>query len=334
MLIISSAIAAAIPMLVYLTIIWRFDRYDREPFALLLKNYLWGALGAIILALIGSGVLSILFSFLIQSKEILQRTETIIIAPVIEEITKGIFLFITVKNIKFDNMTDGIVYGGAIGLGFGMTENFLYFIAYGNTLSEWLSIVLIRTLFSAVMHCVSTAAFGAFLGYAKFKDSYAKTSLTLVGLFTAMLIHFAWNLSVSFESTALPGFIFMIFTLVIFIAAYSVSVLSERKIITEELTDETASGLIPPEHINILNSPLRNKTGWIDESIRKLYISAATTLAFRKVQLQNSKGMSKIYYEKDVEYFRNFISNLLSSRKETAKDYTRNPGETKPGEKL
>ncbi len=318
MLIISSAVAAIIPMLIYLTIIWRFDRYDREPFALLLKNYLWGALGAIILALIGSGALSALFAFFIQSKETLHRTETIIIAPFIEEITKGIFLFITVRNIKFDNMTDGIVYGGAIGLGFGMTENFLYFIAYGNTLSEWLSIVLIRTLFSAVMHCVSTATFGAFLGYAKFKDSFAKTTLTFVGLCTAMFIHFAWNFSVSFESTTLPGFIFMIFTVIIFIGAYSVSIMSERKIIYKELQDEAENGVIPSAHINILNSPQRNSTGWIDESIRKLYIRAATTLAFRKMQLQNSKGMSKIYYEKDVEYYRNFISNLLSSRTDSA----------------
>ena len=39
MLIILSALAAVIPMSIYLTIIWRFDRYDREPFSLLLKNY-------------------------------------------------------------------------------------------------------------------------------------------------------------------------------------------------------------------------------------------------------------------------------------------------------
>ena len=211
-------------------------------------------------------------------------------------------------------MTDGIVYGGAIGLGFGMTENFLYFVAYGSTLSEWLSIVIIRTLFSGVMHCVSTATFGAFLGYAKFKDRGTKVLLTFIGLCIAMFIHFAWNFSVSFESTALLGFLFMILTVIIFIIVYNVSVLGERKIIYRELLDEAKSGVIPENHLNILNSNYRNSTGWIDESIRKLYIRAATTLAFRKMQLRKSKGESRGYYEKDVEYYRNFISNLLSKQ--------------------
>ena len=314
MLVISSALAAVIPMLIYLTIIWRFDRYDREPFALLFKNYLWGALGAITLAIIGSGIMSGFFSFFIQSKAVLHRTETIFIAPFVEEITKGLFLFITVKNIKFDNMTDGIVYGGAIGLGFGMTENFLYFVAYGSTVSEWLSIVIIRTLFSAIMHCVSTATFGAFLGYAKFKNSGTKALLTFIGLCIAMFIHFAWNFSVSFESTEFLGFLFMIITVAIFIVVYNVSVVGERKIIYRELQDEAKNGLIPENHLHILNSSYRNTTGWIDESIRKLYVNAATTLAFRKMELRQSKGKSRSYYEKDVEYYRDFISNLLSKQ--------------------
>ena len=314
MLIILSALAAVIPMSIYLTIIWRFDRYDREPFSLLLKNYLWGALGAIVLAIIGSGIMSGFISYFIQSKEVLHKTETIFIAPFVEEITKGIFLFITVKNIKFDNMTDGIVYGGAIGLGFGMTENFLYFVAYGSSVSEWMSIVLIRTLFSGVMHCVSTATFGAFLGYAKFKDSGTKALLTFIGLCIAMFIHFAWNLSVSFESTEFLGFLFMFVTVIIFIIVYNVSILGERKIIYRELLDEAKNGLIPESHLRILNSHYRNTTGWIDESIRKLYVSAATTLAFRKMQLREAKGKSRNYYEKDVDYYRNFISNLLSKQ--------------------
>jgi protease PrsW len=315
MLTFSSAIAAIVPMLIYLTIIWRFDRYDREPLPLLLKNYLWGAIGAIVLAIIGSGIISGFFSFFIHSEGTLHRAETIFVAPFVEEITKGIFLFITVKNIKFDNMTDGIVYGGAIGLGFGMTENFLYFIAYGNTFPEWLSIVIIRTLFSGVMHCVSTATFGAFLGYAKFKSSAEKISLAVVGLSIAMFIHFIWNISVSFESTAFLGFLFMACTVIVFIVVYSISVMGERKIIYNELKDEVKNGLLPEKHLNILNSSARNRTGWIDESIRKLYVSAATTLAFRKMQLRNSKGMSREYYQRDVEYYRQFIANLILSTK-------------------
>jgi len=53
----------------------------------------------------------------------------VLVAPLVEETTKGIYLFKTAKGFEIDNITDGLVYGGAIGLGFGMTENFFYFLS-------------------------------------------------------------------------------------------------------------------------------------------------------------------------------------------------------------
>lgn len=312
MLFVASLFAAIIPMLTYLLIIWKLDRYDREPFSLVIINYIYGAVGAILLAIIGSGLISAAFSFLVSDAQTLLRIESIIVAPVVEETTKGFFLFLMVANKKFDNITDGIVYGGAIGLGFGMTENFFYFLFYSQSFNDWLSIVIIRTLFSGVMHCVSTGTLGAFLGYAKFKPRIIKMTFPVLGLAIAMFIHFLWNLSVSFNSTAILGFLFMTVTIAIFITVFSISLLGERRIIYSELLPETKTGLIPQEHLLILNSNKRNKLGWIDESIRKLYIRAATTLAFRKMQARNSSGVSKNYYEEDIEHYRNFIRNLLS----------------------
>lgn len=300
-------------MFTYLLIIWRIDRYDREPLSLVLINYLYGAVGAIVIAVLGSGLFSLLLSGFINDTRTISRLETILIAPLVEETTKGFFLFLMVANKKFDNMTDGIVYGGAIGLGFGMTENFFYFIFFTQTLSDWLSIVIIRTLFSGVMHCVSTGTLGAFLGYAKFKPKLIKITFPLYGLGIAIFIHFLWNLSVSFEATTIPGFLFMIVTIVIFITVFSISLLGEKRIIYRELLTETETGVIPNEHLFILNSGKRNTPGWIDESVRKLYIRAATALAFRKMQARNSSGLSKNYYDEDIEHYRNFIRNLLSN---------------------
>lgn len=315
MLFIASIFAAIVPMITYLLIIWQIDRYDREPFSFVIINYLYGAVGAIIIAVLGSGLISTLVSLVIQSGQTVEHIETIIVAPMVEETTKGFFLFLIISNKKFDNMTDGIVYGGAIGLGFGMTENFFYFVFYAHSINDWISIVIIRTLFSGVMHCVSTGTLGAFLGYSKFKPRYIKITFPLYGLAIAMFIHFLWNLSVSFESTAILGFLFMIFTIAIFITVFSISILGEKKIIYRELLPETDDGLIPREHLFILNSSKRNKLGWIDESIRKLYIRAATTLAFRKMQARNSSGLSKNYYDQDIEHYRIFIRNLLSNSK-------------------
>jgi protease PrsW len=313
MLILSSAAAAILPMSLYLFFIWRFDRYDREPVLLLLRNYLWGAVGAIFFSIIGSGILSFAASVVISNDSILQNIETILIAPLVEEFTKGIFLLITIAGRKFDNMTDGIVYGGAIGLGFGMTENFMYFITFGDTLQNWIMIVIIRTLFSAVMHGVSTATLGAFLGYAKFRDFKFKFLAAVAGFSVSVFIHFCWNLFVSFDTTAILGFIFIIISVIVIFIVFALAVAGEKKIIYNELSEEVRSGLIPANHLPILNSSRRNKLGWIDENIRSLYITAATTLAFRKMQFKNSTGKHKQNAMQEIEYYRSYIQNLLSS---------------------
>lgn len=311
MLIIFSALAAIIPMTIYLILIWRFDRYDREPFGLVLANYLWGALGAIILAIIGSYFLTFIFSFFVKNEASLDLVGAVAVAPFVEEITKGIFLLITIGSRKFDNITDGIVYGGAIGLGFGMTENFMYFVANSGSVGGWIAVVIIRTLFSAVMHCVATATLGAFMGYSKFMGKRKRISYTLIGLVLAILIHASWNSSVSFQSTAPLGFLFLFITILIFIGIFTFSVNREKRIIYNELSEEVKNGLIPATHLVILSSSVREQSGWIPENIRKEYIKSATTLAFRKLQSRNSKGSSKIYYENDVDHYRKFISFLL-----------------------
>jgi len=312
MIILLSAIAAIVPMSVYLILIWKFDRYDREPFNFVFINYVWGALGAIIFALIFSTIITGIASLFVKDSDTLGKFGAIVVAPIVEEITKGIFLMITVSSKKFDNITDGIVYGGAIGLGFGMTENFLYFVSASSSITNWIALVIVRSLFSAVMHCVSTATLGAFLGSAKFKPTNKKILYAFTGLLIAMLIHSIWNSAVSFEQTAYLGFLFMFASVMIFIFVYSVSIKREKKIILTELKEESENGLIPESHLVILSSASRDRKGWLDEKIRKTYIKAATSLAFRKVQQRNSNGASKLYYQMDIDNYRTFIGKLLT----------------------
>jgi len=308
----ASALAAFIPIAFYLFFMWKFDRFDREPVGFYIKHFLWGAIGAIILALIGSYLFSFFLSFSIHNPEIRHRTETIIVAPVLEEITKGMFLLFTISNSKFDNITDGIVYGGAIGLGFGMTENFTYFLTYGKSFDNWLMLVLVRTSFTAVMHCVATASFGAFLGYAKFKPLIFKIIFPPLGLALAMFIHFAWNFSVSFSQTSLLGFLFLSGSILIFIVSFKFAVSSDAKIIFRELYDEAEHDILPYEHVTILSSAQREQKGWVDERIRKAYIKVATALSFRKMQLRNSSGINKNIYENEVTVYRTELMQLLN----------------------
>ena len=47
-----SAFAAALPVVFYLIVIWWMDRYEREPWWLVLLTFIYGAIGAIILGIV------------------------------------------------------------------------------------------------------------------------------------------------------------------------------------------------------------------------------------------------------------------------------------------
>ncbi|MFA7360677.1 MAG: PrsW family intramembrane metalloprotease [Candidatus Kapaibacterium sp.] len=312
MLAFASIFAAIIPMVTYLLVIWWMDRNERDPFGIVFLNFFWGATGAIILGIIGSLIFQIpltlgIFAFFGDAAgDLADLSGAIITAPLVEELTKGIFLVMISMTRKFDGVVDGVVYGGAIGLGFGMTENFLYFLSYGQEPVSWLVLVIIRTLFSAVMHCMSTATLGGFIGMAKFKPAGYKILLIPAGYIIAVFLHFSWNLTVSFDSTALIGFAFLFIYFIAWIALFQVGIYMEGKTITKELYEESSSGLIPSEHMNHLPYvSRRNKYGWCPQGVKqKDYVRTAITLALRKNQVKNLKGSKRTSYEQEIERLR------------------------------
>lgn len=308
----ASLLAALIPMSLYLVLLWRFDKYEKEPFKKVFKHFLWGAIGAIALALIGSLVLSASVKLLFPSLIVTGILEAIIIAPIVEELTKGAYLFKTAQSNEFDNITDGLVYGGAIGLGFGMTENFLYFFTYGVDFDSWLNIVILRSIFSAVMHCIATATFGAFLAMHKFHIGDLKFILPISGYALAVLLHFMWNLSVSFSETFLLGLLFLFLMILLFLFVFYISITNEKKIIVKELSNENDISLLSTTDIDILASMKRNKKEWIKEEFRKDYITNAVKLAFRKHQLKHSKDWQKKYYAEEVTKLKLILTDLVS----------------------
>ncbi|CAN5574639.1 hypothetical protein BH10BAC5_BH10BAC5_13800 [soil metagenome] len=315
----ASLIAAVVPMFFYLLLIWWLDRNDREPFWLLLINFFWGATGAIILGIIGSLIFQIpLNEFIIATNvddpgRIADLSGAVVTAPLVEEFTKGMFLVLMSYNKRFDGVVDGIVYGGAIGLGFGMTENFMYFLSYGTTPTSWIMIVIIRTMFSAVMHCMSQATFGGFIGFAKFKPFFYKLFLIPAGFGLAVFLHFMWNLTVSFEETTLLGFVFLILYLVILFSIFQIAIHMESKTIRNELEEESVQGVIPKEHMYYLPFVSRRfKAGWCPVGIdQKNYVNTATTLALRKNQMKHLSGYKKSMYEKEVEELRYKIRMMI-----------------------
>lgn len=314
MLAIASLIFAVIPIVVYVWGIWVMDRYDREPVGLLALNFLWGAIGAVAFGI----VFSILTSAALGTSEFL---DTIIVAPVVEETVKGVFLFWTVRDRRFDNITDGVVYGMAIGLGFGMTENFLYFLN-AQTPDEWVLLVVVRTLFSAVMHALSTGLLGAVFGLTKFRYRAVRVPILLAGLLVAIAIHFTWNYSVSINDAlgAGLGMLFIVASLFGIIVLIQISLHFENRLIVRELTEESNAGLIPATHLHYIPySSKRKFVGWLSPIVdRKRYIQLSTRLAFRKSQIRHCSGREQEAYAAEIECLRADIATILHADKESA----------------
>ncbi len=310
-----------VPMIVYLVIIWWMDRYEREPFWLVSLNFFWGATGAIVFGIIGSiimglGVSEFIFQFANDSDAgtLNNLAGAVIVAPLVEESTKGMFLLMMAFSRHFDGPVDGAVYGGAVGLGFGMTENFLYFMSFPQDYVGLFMLIIIRTLFSAVLHCCTQAVFGAAIGYAKFKGLWAKLTIIPLGLGIAIFMHFMWNLTVSFNSTALIGFVFMILAVIVIFTVFQFGVHQEGKIILRELTDESNStGYIPRDHLmHLPYTSKRHKKGWLPAGInQKEYVKTAVKLAIRKNQIKHLKTGSKSVYIKEVDTLRNKVYTIL-----------------------
>lgn len=303
--------AAVFPILIYLLILWKFDSYNREPLRYVLMNFFWGCIGAVVFTLLISSFFNFFASIIIQDKKTLDEIDTIVFAPTIEESVKGVFLLVFIFSKEMKNTTEGIIYGGAIGLGFGMTENLLYFLANTQNIYSWMALVIIRTLFSAIMHCVATAAFGASIGYAKFKGGAIGFIAPFLGIAIAIFIHFFWNLTVSFNSTYWLGLAFVGVNIIIFLVLYTGAISNEKKIIYNELIEEAYSGLIPFSHVDILTSSRRNLKGWFNEYYKDFYIKTAVTLAMRKAQVRNSAGYKRNKYLNEVENCRDIIRNLF-----------------------
>ncbi|MFA6035909.1 MAG: PrsW family glutamic-type intramembrane protease, partial [Candidatus Micrarchaeia archaeon] len=144
---------------------------------------------------------------------------TAMIAPVVEEVTKGLGILILSGHHEYKDMTDGLLYGFVIGIGFSFLENWFYFMARANPfelgLSVWIEFVTYRLLFNSMAHGAFTASCGALVGYFKEKPSVRKYAQAawLPGVLIAIALHSLFNISAILDEVAIyavrmPVFIF------------------------------------------------------------------------------------------------------------------------------
>jgi protease PrsW len=306
----ASLLFAIVPILLYVWALWEMDRYEREPFGLLALHFAWGAGAALFLGLVVGRAIAGWFH-----QDVV--THSVFTAPVVEELAKGALLFWTARSRHFDNVTDGIVYGMAIGFGFAMAENFLFFYTSLRT-EEWVTRVVLRTLYTTIMHALAAGVFGALMGLTKFHLQRFRWPLRGAALLLAMALHGAFN----YLSHAGEGYetaYAIALGLALILAVIQGTLFNENRLIKRELAEEAAEGRLNAVHVDYLASSSRRKMmGWLSPAIdKRRYCQLATRLAFRKSQARRSSGALRAAYEADVAALRADIAEMLEREMES-----------------
>ncbi|MFQ6111610.1 MAG: PrsW family glutamic-type intramembrane protease [Nitrospinota bacterium] len=181
------------PGIVYLVLIRRLDKYEREPWRMVLGVFALGA-GAVIPAGIGEtlllgdpgrylredsgplpgGLLGLFFICFL------------VVGPV-EELLKFLAVRLTVfRSREFNEPMDGLVYAAASALGFASLENVFYILKLGA------GIIVARALFATLGHLFFSCLWGFPLGMAALRSKRAGRSV-LWGLLGAMFLHGLYN---------------------------------------------------------------------------------------------------------------------------------------------
>lgn len=308
----------------YLIFIWWLDRYEREPLWVVGLVFLWGGLGGT--------CMGVAFSTLPSSLAVELfgpgtggLISTIVVAPLAEEFTKALVFVFLLATMQFDNETDGLIYGAATGLGFACIENLLYFAGAETAGSFWFMVVA-RTLFTALVHCISSAAIGMAIGWARYRTKTFFGALLAVGVgyLIAVLNHGVWNAAASFahlsETAAVGGAILLVAIALVVIASLVMfgltqwSLKREHDVIRAHLAEEARAGVLPEAHADIIPYwSKRRKSGWVPPGVsRKEYVEAATMLAFRRHQLEAARGRRAEKYQRDVKEYRAKVRQLLA----------------------
>ena len=293
-----SVLAAFVPMVAYLFLIWWMDRYYRQPVWLVASVFLWGAIGAVMIGVAGSRFFTFPIAALFGDR-ISGAFGSIIVAPIVEEIAKGCILLIAMLRADSDGPADGIVLGAAAGLGFGMTENYLYFtqVYDASGFMAWASNVYVRTLYSAVVHCVCSATLGMAIGIARNSTGPNRIRVAIAGLLAAMSIHSFWNISMvvgpKLHSVMLMEIAFTVMPVLVLVilVVYQYFLYREGEWIRTELNEEALEGTISPSMVNFIVSPwkrFRNK-----DPNTKQYVATAMKLAWKRHHWKRSVGLKK-----------------------------------------
>ncbi len=259
-----------VPMIVYAGFLWWLDRFEKEPPGLLLFAFIWGAVPAVILALIAEVILDVPISALATSSFTYDFLGSAIAAPLIEETAKGLavlLLFLFIRR-EFDSPVDGLIYGGMAGFGFAAVENYFYFTsAYGDGgMGAVFGLAFLRAFLFGLNHAMFTGFTGIGMAMAlEAKSFVGRFFYPILGFVVAVGAHAFHNGFATISSYSSGGGSILLAVLadwggviLLLIFAFLIRKM-ETKHLQRFLTRPDIAEHIPPSEAALLISPPRRR---------------------------------------------------------------------------
>ena len=254
-----SILAAIVPTMLYVGIIYWVDRYEKEPWWLLAAAFLWGAVPGILISFFFNTLLSAPL-LLVLGSDLGMAAAPSLIGPPVEETVKGLALvaiFIFWRS-EIDSPLDGIIYGAMVGMGFAMVENVYYFVETFNQggVEAWRVNIVLRAVVFGLNHALFSSFAGLGIAIARLSTNRTVQILApLAGWATAVFLHFLHNLSVTLGNLFIFVALFFDWGGILLVLAIIIwAVLQERRWLRQYLAEEVALRTISSNQFTVASS--------------------------------------------------------------------------------
>jgi protease PrsW len=261
--IVGAVAIAVVPSLLYLAILNAIDRYEKEPWTILVACIGGGAVVAPVLAI---AILVVAGRPAALPPAFAPGPAATALTGVVECLVLGLLLVAIVRTVRdeFDDVLDGVIYGAAMGAGFGAAESFLYALGGTATLTAG---TVAGLVVAGLDYAFYLAVFGAVLGWAQGLPRVQRWVAVALGLGTATWLN-------AFHDT-LPLILSRVLAQPAAAAAAAVRIGAElvnwlgiltlaavvvlawrreARILHAELRDEVAAGLVPETDYTTITS--------------------------------------------------------------------------------
>ena len=143
----TNALAAVLPVLIFLTVLYVMDSFKLVPRRSVLAAVAYGGLSALAIILLHAWL---------PLERLSSDTVNRYVAPLTEETAKALLIVALVLTHRIGFLVDALVAGFAVGTGFALIENVVYLSTIDAPLSLWLT----RGVGTALLHGAATGIFG------------------------------------------------------------------------------------------------------------------------------------------------------------------------------